>query len=101
MAQHAAAYTVAAGPVPGSLAAIVRSFRVEVTRRARAELNGDGEICQHNYFERIIRDGQEFSDATRYIAENPVRWQRKLPSGNVAEAKAWRSMVRHYKGIGE
>jgi putative transposase len=103
VAQHAAPCTASAGPVPGSLSAIVRSFKAEVTRRARAELNWDGEIWQHNYFDRILRDGQECSDATRYIAENPMRWQwqKKLPSGNVAEAKAWRSMLRHYKGIGE
>ena len=103
VAQHAAPCTVAAGPASGSLSSIVRSFKAEVTRRGRAELNWDGEIWQHNYFDRIIRDGQEFSDATRYIAENPMRWQwqNKLPSGNVAEAKAWRSVLRHYKGIGE
>ena len=107
VAQHAAPLqepcTIAADPVPGSLSAIVRSFKAEVTRRARAELNWDGEVWQHNYFDRVIRDGQEFSDATRYIAENPMRWQwqKKLPSGDVAEAKAWRSMLRHYKGIGE
>jgi putative transposase len=58
----------------GSLSVIVRSFKAEVTRRARLELGWKGEIWQRNYFDRVIRDGQEFSDATRYIAENPMRW---------------------------
>jgi len=107
VAQHAAPLqercAAAASPAPGSLSAIVRSFKAEVTRRARAELNWDGEIWQRNYFDRIIRDGQEFSDATRYIAENPMRWQwqKNLPSGNIAEARGWRTVLRHYKGIGE
>lgn len=65
--------------VPGSLSVMVRSFKAEVTRRARLELGWKGEIWQRNYFDRVIRDGQEFSDASRYIAENPLRWlgQRK------------------------
>lgn len=78
-AQHAAPLQGAAvSPVrlmSGSLSVIVRSFKAEVTRRAHLELNWDGEIWQRNYFDRVIRDGQEFSDASRYIAENPLRWQ--------------------------
>jgi len=78
-AQHAAPLQeVAVSPtrlVGGSLSVIVRSFKAEVTRRAHLELNWAGEIWQRNYFDRVIRDGQEFSDATRYIRENPMRWQ--------------------------
>ncbi len=60
---------------PGSLSVIVRSFKAAVTMRARKELDWKGEIWQRNYFERVIRDGQEFSDASRYIAENPMKWE--------------------------
>jgi REP-associated tyrosine transposase len=60
---------------PCSLGAIVRSFKVEVTRQARQQLHWQTEIWQRNYFERIIRDVQEFANATIYIAENPLRWQ--------------------------
>jgi putative transposase len=80
VAQHAA--PVQAGPVSssglvssGSLSAIVRSFKAEVTRRARIELNWHGEVWQRNYFDRVIRDGNEFAAATRYIAENALRWE--------------------------
>ena len=59
---------------PGSLSVIVRSFKAEVTRRGRLELNWKGEVWQRNYFDRVIRDGQEYSDASHYIAENPLRW---------------------------
>ncbi len=60
---------------PGSLSAIVRSFKAAVTKRARKELSWQGEIWQRNDYERIVRDGQEFSDASRYIAENPMKWE--------------------------
>ncbi len=78
-AQHAAPLQGAVGSpvrlVSGSLSVIVRSFKAEVTRRAHLELNWNAEIWQRNYFDRVIRDAREFSDASRYIAENPLRWQ--------------------------
>src|SRR2546422_879821 len=57
-----------------SLSAVVRRFKAEVTRRARLELNWPDEIWQRNYYDRVIRDGREFANAMRYMAENPVRW---------------------------
>jgi putative transposase len=60
---------------PGSLGAIIRSFKAIVTRRAHEELAWNGPVWERNYFERVLRDGQEFSDASRYIAENPRRWE--------------------------
>jgi hypothetical protein len=33
-------------------------------------------VWQRNYFERTLRDGQEFSDASRYISENPMKWEQ-------------------------
>lgn len=73
-AQHAAPLnSLAAKPrvEHGSLGAIVRSFKAAVSKRAREELRWAGEIWQRNYFERGLRDGKEFADASRYIAENP------------------------------
>jgi putative transposase len=61
---------------PGSLSAIVRYFKAVVTRRAHSEIGLHGEIWHRNYFERVVRDGQEFSNATRYIADNPMKWKR-------------------------
>jgi putative transposase len=58
-----------------SLSLIVRSFKADATRRAGIELEWKKGIWQHNYFDRVIRDGREFANASRYIAENPVRWQ--------------------------
>ncbi len=34
-----------------------------------------GDIWQRNYFERVLRDGKEYADASKYILENPMRWE--------------------------
>jgi putative transposase len=62
-------------PLPMSVPAIVRTFKAAVTRDARRIL-GDSvsQIWQRNYYERVIRDGKEFDETYRYIAENPLRW---------------------------
>ena len=74
-----------AGLDPSSLSVIVRSFKAEVTRRARLELNWRGEIWQRNYFDRVIRDGRELADVSRYIAENPMKWEwdRENPQAKI------------------
>src|SRR5713226_9709304 len=54
---------------------LARSFKADVTRRAGVELEWKKEIWRHNYFDRVIRDGREFANASRYMAENPMRWQ--------------------------
>jgi putative transposase len=59
------------------LSVVVRSFKADVRRRAGVELGWCAEIWQKNYFDRVIRDGREFANAARYIAENPVRWEGK------------------------
>ena len=58
-----------------SLSAVVRSFKSSVTRLSRVKLGVIGEIWERNYFERIVRSGQEFDEVTRYIIENPLKWE--------------------------
>jgi putative transposase len=58
-----------------SVSVVVRSFKAEVTKRARLELNRNGEVWQRNYFDRVIRDAREFSAATQYIVANPLQWE--------------------------
>ncbi len=77
-AQHRCALpggATANGVAPGSLGAIIRSFKAIVARRAHKELGWKGPIWQRNYFERVLRDGKEFSDVSRYIMENPKKWE--------------------------
>ena len=63
-------------PVKGSIPTIIRTFKAAVVRQARKELGAQGtDIWQRNYFERVLRNGQEYADASRYVAENPMRWE--------------------------
>ena len=62
-------------PVEGSVPTIIRSYKSAVTKRVRETLQGKTmDVWQSNYFERVLRDGKEFGDASRYILENPLRW---------------------------
>jgi putative transposase len=62
-------------PMPGSIPTIIRSFKGSVTRHVRKQSGkSDLEIWQSNYFERVIRDGPEFGEISRYIHENPTNW---------------------------
>jgi len=78
LAQQAAPLQRGAAPglvrVP-LLSVIMRSFKADVTRRGGIELGWKEEVWQRNYFDRVIRDGQEFANAMRYVTENPMRWQ--------------------------
>jgi putative transposase len=60
---------------PGSLGAIVRSFKSAATKRINECRCTPGEtVWQRNYHERIIRDEQELNDTRQYIEINPARW---------------------------
>ena len=83
------------GVQSGSLSAIVRSFKGEVTRRGREELHWRGRVWQPNYFDRVIRDGKEYSNACRYISENPLRWESDLENPNVAGARRKEGLAQH------
>jgi len=59
---------------PGSLGAIVRSFKSAVTRAVNIKRGSPGAaIWQRNYHERIIRDDVELRNIRWYIVTNPTR----------------------------
>jgi putative transposase len=61
--------------VPGSLGAIIRSFKSAVTRRINIMRNTPGApVWQRNYYEHIIRTDRALNAIRRYIADNPRRW---------------------------
>ncbi len=60
---------------PGSLGAIVRTFKSAAARRINAVRGTpNGPVWQRNYYERVIRDERELAAARRYIRENPLKW---------------------------
>lgn len=58
---------------PGSLGAIVRSYKSAVSYRIHKELNATG-IWQRNYYEHIIRDEKDLQSKIDYIGANPSLW---------------------------
>ncbi len=72
-AQHAAPLPSPPNVKPGSLGAIIRSYRSAVTRRIGCELNAKN-IWQRNYYERVIRNEKECDRIHRYIESNPSHW---------------------------
>ena len=82
-------------PTRATIPTIVRTFKAAVTRMAGGRLGKrGGQIWQRNYFEHVLRDGQEYAHAGRYILENPQKWewdkqnlQAKAPSSGEQSAK--------------
>jgi len=66
---------------PGSLGAIVRSFKAAVASRINC-LRGArvGGVWQRNYFDQIIRNRRDWNRIRQYIRDNPARWTRKRMS---------------------
>lgn len=60
---------------PRSLATFMGGFKGAVTRRINARRDTRGTpVWQRNYYERIIRDEEEFERIGWYIEDNPRRW---------------------------
>ncbi len=74
-AQHAAPLRQQSINVkPGSLGAIVRSFKAAATRRIGREQGISG-IWQRNYYEHIIRNEVGLHRITAYIEANHANWE--------------------------
>jgi putative transposase len=61
--------------IPGSLGAIVRSYKSAISYRLNKEHNTTG-IWQRNYYEHIIRDERDLQNKTDYINANPSLWDK-------------------------
>ena len=63
-------------PTVGSLPTIVRSFKAIVTRRINELRGTNGAVLwQENYYERVIRQEEEYQNIVAYIRNNPVKWE--------------------------
>ncbi len=62
-------------PKPGSLSAIVRSYKAAVTHRCRVE-GHDTFAWQSRFYDRIIRDQHALDAARTYVRYNPGKWSR-------------------------
>ena len=75
-AQHAAPLpTQRFGVPPGSLGAIVRSFKSASTKLINEKRHTPGEpVWQRNYYEHVIRQDIDLDRVRSYIADNPRKW---------------------------
>jgi putative transposase len=77
-AQHAAPLpaTRTVAVKPGSLGAIVRSFKSAAAKRVNEVRHTPGaRVWQRNYYERVIRNEDELSSVREYIHLNPLKWE--------------------------
>jgi REP element-mobilizing transposase RayT len=80
-AQHAAPLqplqNMSARPnvMPGSLGAVVRSFKSATTKHINQCRNTPGHpVWQRNYYDHIIRGDRELNTIRQYIVQNPASW---------------------------
>ncbi len=60
--------------LPGrELAVVLRSWKSYTARMANRILGRSGDFWQREYYDRLIRDGDEFERAVRYVMSNPER----------------------------
>lgn len=64
--------------VASSLSSIVRSYKAAVTKEINLICNQTGTslVWQRNFYEHIIRDENALEKIRKYIAENPLNWQK-------------------------
>ena len=83
-------------PVVASIPTIVRTFKAAVTRAASKELRWTETIWQRNYYEHVLRDGDEYLHARQYILENPMMWETDCenPEARVEPSGAKTSTIK-------
>jgi putative transposase len=63
------------GPKRQSIGVIVGSLKSAIAKKLNELRNKPGnKIWQRNYFEHIIRSGEEFNHIREYIENNPMMW---------------------------
>ena len=63
------------GAPPGSLGAIVGTFKAVTARRINSIRHTTGaNVWQRNYYEHVVRNEQALQRIREYIGNNPLRW---------------------------
>ena len=65
--------------IPRSIGSIVKGFKIGVTKWVRNEkpekFPKDRKVWQRNYYERIVRNSRSYLNISRYIVNNPSKWE--------------------------
>ena len=68
---------ISKGPAPGSIGAIIGSFKSAVTKRVhQISKNTNNNLWQRNYYEHIIRNDRDYQAIYEYIHANPLNWEK-------------------------
>lgn len=66
------------GPVARSLGAVIKVYKSHAARRIESETGFCGrEVWQRGFHERVIRGLWHLGACRKYVALNPVRWNKK------------------------
>ena len=85
------------GPPPGSLGAIIASFKSATAKRINNLLGTPGApVWQRNYYEHVIRDENDLLRVCQYIRDNPAKWAEDPdnPANMPAQAIRPKSLCR-------
>jgi len=68
---------VSKGPIPGSIGAIIGSFKSATSKRIRGlDNNHRKRLWQRNYYEHVIRNERDHQAIYDYILANPINWEK-------------------------
>jgi len=56
-----------------SLEKVISTLKRRTAATINALLGREGQFWQHDYFDRLIRDGNHFNNVVRYIRRNPEK----------------------------
>ena len=63
--------------MPGSIGAIIGSFKSAATERYHETQNvQENPLWQRNYYEHIIRNEHDYKTIYEYILANPLNWEK-------------------------
>ncbi len=65
-------------PAPGSIGAILRSYKSTTTRLINGLRHSSGNpLWQRNYYEHVIRNERKWKRCREYIQANPMHWNQE------------------------
>ena len=68
---------VSRGPLPGSIGAIIGSFKSAATKRFHEIPNNpEKRLWQRSYYEHVIRNERDLQAIYEYIIANPMNWEK-------------------------
>ena len=90
--------------MPGSLGAIIRSFKSAATKRTHdLRILNERRLWQRSYYDHIIRDDKEHFLVEQYITLNPLMWylDRNNPSAQRMTVDQMRRELLRNHGLDE